>query len=409
MVAFYSPADQELYKKYQYVPQEKYRLGFTAPNTEVQKIENTFGIPATNAFTGGGGQNNYYTGTTGSLVSGFNQAVDDRQKRLEALNMPLEQKGVRGADILMEGIEFPAISGVEGYPNKIINETIKGASGVYQAGAKNTIGRRIADAFYSLPFVSKPQSAREILEEGYSGVTSGPGIMAAILGKLDRYGSLPRADQAFIASRMGYRGPTIFGENTSGLNKDPFGINTRSLFGNYAEYTKNRAEELNESIEKSKARWEDRYGDLNNTNQFGKTWAEMNKMNLEMQDFYNAGAADLKEVEEKEYQDRIDNFVKNYSRPGVKEMFEETYDGTNIHGGATTTGGTTTGGATSDDGFTGSGNFANIDNSGKDYGPYSGGGGLDSGGSNIEGSVSKGGTDDTPGTPFRRGGLASIL
>ena len=43
MVAFYSPADQELYKKYQYVPQEKYRLGFTAPNTEVQKIENTFG------------------------------------------------------------------------------------------------------------------------------------------------------------------------------------------------------------------------------------------------------------------------------------------------------------------------------------------------------------------------------
>ena len=64
-------------------------------------------------------------------------------------------------------------------------------------------------------------------------------------------------------------------------------------------------------------------------------------------------------------------------------MFEETYDGTNIHGGATTTGG-----ATSDDGFTGSGNFANIDNSGKDYGPYSGGGGLDSG-SNIEGSVVK--------------------
>jgi len=406
MVAFYSPADQELYKKYQYVPQEKYRLGFTAPNTEVQKIESTFGLPATNAFTGGGGQNNYYTGTTGSLVSGFNQAVDDRQKRLEALNMPLEQKGVRGADILMENIGAPGIEDIMGNNLEFAEfgpVTIKGSPGVYQAGAKNTIGRRIADAFYSLPFVSKPQSAREILEEGYSGVTSGPGIMAAVLGKLDRYGSLPRADQAFIASRMGYRGPTIFGENTSGLNKDPFGINTRSLFGNYADYTKNRADELNASIEKSKARWEDRYGDLNNTNQFGKTWAEMNKMNLEMQDFYNQGAKELKEVEEKEYQNRIDNFVKNYSRPGVKEMFEETYDGTNIHGGPpTTTGGTTTGGATSNDGFTGSGNFANIDNSGKDYGPHSSG-------SNIEGSVSKGGTDDTPGTPFRRGGLASIL
>ena len=85
MVAFYNAADQELYKKYQYLPQEKYRLGFTAPNTEVQKIENTFGIPATNAFTGGNQNNNYYTGTTGSLVSGFNQAITDRQNRLEEL------------------------------------------------------------------------------------------------------------------------------------------------------------------------------------------------------------------------------------------------------------------------------------------------------------------------------------
>jgi hypothetical protein len=35
-------------------------------------------------------------------------------------------------------------------------------------------------------------------------------------------------------------------------------------------------------------------------------------------------------------------------------------------------------------------------------------GNKDSGGK-TEGSVSKGGTDDTPGTPFRRGGLAGIL
>jgi len=34
-----------------------------------------------------------------------------------------------------------------------------------------------------------------------------------------------------------------------------------------------------------------------------------------------------------------------------------------------------------------------------------GGGG---GGGNISGSVSRGGTDDTPGTPFRRGGIASL-
>ena len=37
---------------------------------------------------------------------------------------------------------------------------------------------------------------------------------------------------------------------------------------------------------------------------------------------------------------------------------------------------------------------------------FSGGGGNQGG--NIEGSVSRGGTDDTPGTPFRRGGIVSL-
>ena len=139
---------------------KKISVRFTAPNTEVQKIENTFGIP-TAMFTGGGGQNNYYTSTTGSLVSGFNQAVDDRQKELEALNVPLEQKGVRGADVLMEGIEFQLFLELRSIQIKLLMKQLK-VSGVYQAGAKNTVGRRIADAFYSLPFVSKPQSAREM-------------------------------------------------------------------------------------------------------------------------------------------------------------------------------------------------------------------------------------------------------
>ena len=33
MAAFYNQGDQEIYKNFQYVPQEKYRLGFTAPTT----------------------------------------------------------------------------------------------------------------------------------------------------------------------------------------------------------------------------------------------------------------------------------------------------------------------------------------------------------------------------------------
>ena len=44
----------------------------------------------------------------------------------------------------------------------------------------------------------------------------------------------------------------------------------------------------------------------------------------------------------------------------------------------------------------------------KTYSPPHQGQVHDSGGGNISGSVSRGGTDDTPGTPFRRGGIASL-
>ena len=55
MVAFYNKGDREIYKNFQYVPQEQYRLGFTAPTVNEQKITETFGIPNTNAFTNSGG------------------------------------------------------------------------------------------------------------------------------------------------------------------------------------------------------------------------------------------------------------------------------------------------------------------------------------------------------------------
>ena len=52
MVAFYNKADQELYKNYQYLPQEQYRLGLNLPkDTQAETVNTTFGIPATNAFT----------------------------------------------------------------------------------------------------------------------------------------------------------------------------------------------------------------------------------------------------------------------------------------------------------------------------------------------------------------------
>jgi len=57
MVAFYNQGDQNIYNSGQhFVPQEQYRLGYTAPtpSVEEQKITQTFGLPATNAFTNSG-------------------------------------------------------------------------------------------------------------------------------------------------------------------------------------------------------------------------------------------------------------------------------------------------------------------------------------------------------------------
>ena len=53
---FYNQGDQAIYNSgMSFVPQEKYRLGYTAPTVNEQKIAQTFGIPNTNAFTNSGG------------------------------------------------------------------------------------------------------------------------------------------------------------------------------------------------------------------------------------------------------------------------------------------------------------------------------------------------------------------
>jgi len=60
MASFYNLADQELFKKYQYLPQEKYRLGLTLPTDTSDDVVTDQGIVNTDAFanTGGGGDFN---------------------------------------------------------------------------------------------------------------------------------------------------------------------------------------------------------------------------------------------------------------------------------------------------------------------------------------------------------------
>ncbi len=256
--SFYNLKDQGIYSAGDFfIPQERYRAAPYNASQPNNPDEVPAGIPAVYQAQGGGGGGGY-TGGISDLTGNFFQTIGDRQDRLTELNMPLAQKGVPGGDILMENIGAPGIEDIMGGNFAEFGPvTIKGAPGVYQAGAEPTISRRINDAFYSLPGFSKPQSADQIIADGYTGQSNMPGIIGMMLGKMDKYGSLPRGDQAFIARNMGYTGPTVFGANDSGLSKDVFGLNTRSGFGNYAEAVGKQVDSLGESLS---GRLSDKYG-----------------------------------------------------------------------------------------------------------------------------------------------------
>jgi len=67
---------------------------------------------------------------------------------------------------------------------------------------------------------------------------------------VQNFNSLSPADQLFIKTNSGYRGPTVFGENTGGGNVDPFGMNVESLMGNYAEGVRDSFDQLQNTLTK---------------------------------------------------------------------------------------------------------------------------------------------------------------
>ena len=98
------------------------------------------------------------------------------------------------------------------------------------------------------------------IKEGIGGFVDkmgGFGPVSAVLSRMDKFDTLPELDQHFIEQSMGYRGPTVFGENTGGGYVDPFGVNVRSAFGNYAEKVRDDFSSLEDSLA---GRLTDKYG-----------------------------------------------------------------------------------------------------------------------------------------------------
>ena len=240
--SFYNQRDQDIYNQgFFFQPQEMFsdgvytpptttNMGGAAAATGINTVLNQSGIG------GGGGGGVPFSGTATDLTTAFQKAVDDRQNRL---NDPSDRflgfKTMR---------DLPATEA-----SSILAENI----GIPQ---EQTFAGKVQD------FLT-PQSADEIMAEGYQEPSFQPGIVSAFLGKVDRFRTLPRPDQAFIAANMGYTGPTVFGENTTGGSKDPFGLNVRSAFGNYAERVGIEATKLGDSLS---GRLTDKYQD-----QFGIT------------------------------------------------------------------------------------------------------------------------------------------
>jgi len=278
---FYNAGDQAIYSAGDFfIPQERYRAAPYTVNQPSAPDEVPAGIPAIYQSQGGGGGG--YTGGISDLTGNFFQTTSDRQDRLTELNRPLQAaqfpsfpgaKTAAGSSANMlynqafKDLNDPSLKGMS---NDFVGKTAQSvmdfaddsiqdykmqyATGQlgpnYIPAETPTLSRRINDAIYSLPFLSKPQTAEMILNEGYNKPygSMGPGILGAILGKMDNYSNLPVADQAFIAKNMGYTGPTVFGANESGLSKDLFGLNTRSARGNYAERVGVESEKLGDAL-----------------------------------------------------------------------------------------------------------------------------------------------------------------
>ena len=232
--SFYSQADQNIFDQgNRFFGERKYRLGDPiSMNTGTSGAAAATGINTVLNQGGGGGGGIPFSGTTGDLTTNFFDTITNRQDRLN--NPPDKFFG-------FNTMRDQELTGAD------LGEYIASNTSIPQ---EPTMMGKVQD------FLT-PQSADDIIAEGYQEPRFQPGIIATMLDKADRYRTLPRGDQAFIARNMGYVGPTVFGENTSGLSKDIFGLNTRSGFGNYAERVGVEAEKLGDLLGKTQT---DKYG-----------------------------------------------------------------------------------------------------------------------------------------------------
>lgn len=214
-----SPYDQQVYDAgFKFIPQTQY-------------LQNPFVIPQDTPTTGsGGGVNTIPINMGGGSGGGYSGGINDLMQNftLDTRNQYFDRQPTPLVDDLYQSKLDRTFMG---FPSFREQELTGADLGEYIGSG--------TDVPLELTRAGKIQQGIGNVKEGIGNVISsigGFGPLSFVLSKMDRFSSLPAADQEFIKMNMGYTGPTVFGENASGLSKDIYGINTRSLFGNYANY-----------------------------------------------------------------------------------------------------------------------------------------------------------------------------
>ena len=311
---------------FKFIPQQKYLLNpFKLPTTPNAPVVNQ-GIVNTNAFTyGGDGGAGYYAGSPNDLIQDYTTATK---------NQYFDNQKTPNVDDLYQSRLDKTFVGFPSYrqqdqmgPFTPYNQPMDMDDPA--ASIENIIASR--NVPLELTTAGKIQSNLENVTDKAKGIISsigGFGPISFLANRLDRFGTLPTADQTFIKMNMGYKGPTVFGESSVG-NKDIFGVNTRSMFGNYSEFVGNKAKDLKDMLSNTQAK---KYGKGTSGITFDPTTGMFKAIDEEDED---AIAAALKATKMNKLNIIGERFYRNQTKERdriQKETFEKQMEDDKIYG-----------------------------------------------------------------------------
>ena len=237
----------------------------------------------------------------GQLLRNFQDAVSSRQNRLQNPD-PFAQKiynmgfpKQRSVDRMIRdatGYNMAQLANLNKMPNISNMNLDEFRDMILSRGDETSVGNYPVD---------DPRDVRTNLPFGLTGILSR-------LSPSSYFDKMTVPEQIYTQSKLGYTGPTVFGENNTGLSKDIFGRNVISAFGNYAEKQKKDIAKLDDYF--GSETFDKKYGEETTlefdeeTGQFmfkgpgAKAANQMNKLNLLRYNYDKTGLSELDEIKD---------------------------------------------------------------------------------------------------------------